>query len=405
MLSLTRTSSQRRRSGGDDQNSTPTLATAVPIDAVPVSGTTIDVLTDDLRDDLTDLGSLLFLREHLQRLVDQYQPFGARPALMLIDIDGFGRINASYGRAVADQVLVITASRLRRLVPDANATYRTGGDEFVALLHWTPMIDAVAMATEIQSVLSQPVDVGQSFIPISVSVAVVMLGHRHRVDGLLRDADVTMYRAKTEGGNRVDVYNWEIDSWSTARRRETERLQSEVEKLRMQNRMLAEAMTVDVATGMPNALAFEADHLQLSAWRKRSGEPYSVLRICVKGIDDAGNAFRSQEGGKSLAAVAHAIRDKVRQADRAYVLGEGEFAVLLRGSATKQALIAAERIRSAVDNLAAPHPANPAENVGIIIAAIEAGFRHSDINDVVQEVDEVLRRAVVSGGATIVWPH
>jgi diguanylate cyclase (GGDEF)-like protein len=404
MLSLSRTSSPRRRSSGNDKSSKASLSTTV-VDAASVSVSGIGLVEDNLRDDLTDLGSLLFLREHLQRLVDQYQPFGTRPALLLIDIDGFGRINRTYGRTIADEVLVVTASRIRKLVPELNATYRTGGDEFVALLHWTPMIDAVAMAGEIQSALSQPIDSGGSRIPISVSVAVVMLGHRHRVDGLLRDADVTMYRAKTEGGNRVDVYNWEIDSWSTARRRETDRLQSEVEKLRLQNRMLAEAITVDVATGMPNTLAFEADHLQVSAWRKRSGEPYSVLRICVQGLDVAGTAFRSQEGAKALAAVAYAIRDTIRQSDRAYVLGEGEFAVLLRGSAMNQALTAAERIRTAVGNLAAPHPADPADHVTVVIAAIEAGFRHPDLDAVVQEVNEVLQRAVRNGGPTIVWPH
>jgi diguanylate cyclase (GGDEF)-like protein len=377
----------------------------LPVDATPASASRIDLVQEHLRDDLTDLGSLLNLREHLQRLVDHYQPFGTRPALLLIDIDGFRRINTSYGPPLADQVLVVTAARLRRLVPDVDATYRTGGDEFVALLNWTPMIDAVAMANQIQSVLSQPVEVGESVIPIKVSVAVVMLGHRHRVDGLLRDADVTMYRAKTEGGNRVDVYNWELDSWSTARRRDADRLQTEVEKLRLQNRMLAEAMTVDVATGMPNTLAFEADHLQLSAWRKRSGEPYCVLRICVRDTDDGGNAFHSPEGAKVLTSVAYAIRDTIRQSDRAYVLGEGDYAVLLRGSTLRQALIAAERVRTAVDNLAAPHPADPAGHVSVIIAAIEAGFRHSDLHDVVREVDDILGQALRHGGASIVWPH
>jgi diguanylate cyclase (GGDEF)-like protein len=377
----------------------------VPFEAPPASDSRIDVLQEHLRDDLTDLGSLLNLREHLQRLVDQYQPFGTRPALLLIDVDRFGRINATYGRPLADQVLVIIAARLRSLIPDANSTYRTGGDEFVTLLQWTAMIDAVARAEEIQSALSQPVEVGESVIPITVSVAVVMLGHRHRVDGLLRDADVTMYRAKTEGGNRVDVYNWELDSWSTARRRETDRLQTEVEKLRLQNRMLAEAMTVDVATGMPNSLAFEADHLQLSAWRKRSGDPYSMLRICVRGIDDARDAFHTPEGAKALTSVANAIRDTIRQSDRAYILGEGEFAVLLRGSALQQALIAAERIRIAIENLGAPHPADPADHVRVVVAAIEAGYRHSDLNDVVRELEEVLRKAVVNGGPRVVWPR
>src|SRR6185437_6192884 len=140
-----------------------------------------------------------------------------------------------------------------QLVPGEDATYRTGGDEFVALLDSIQMIDCVGAAQRLQAELSQPVQAGPSTIPVTVSVAVVMLGHRHRVDELLRDADVTMYRAKTEGGNRVDLYNWDLDSWSTARKKETERLEREVEDLRRKNRFLSEALTTDLVTGMPNA--------------------------------------------------------------------------------------------------------------------------------------------------------
>jgi len=362
-------------------------------------------LKELLCDDLTDLGSLLSLREHLGLVLDQYQPFGARPALLLVDLDGFRRINSTYGPSRADQVLLVTAARLRRLVPGAEATYRTGGDEFVALLDPTSMIDAVAWAGQIQTALSEPVDLEGLSIMVSASIGVVMLGQRHRVDGLLRDADVTMYRAKAEGGNRVDVYNWEVDSWSTARKREVERLAQEMDELRLQNRVLTEAMTLDLETGMPNALAFEADHLQLDAWRRRAGETYSILRARIDDFDTAQPHFHSPAGAKALTMVTQAIRDTVRQTDRAYVLDEGDFAVLLQRSGVKQAVAAAERIRSRLDSLAIEHPADPSRRLNITVAAIEAGFRHSDTNAVLVEVNDLLRRAAASGGVKIVWPQ
>jgi GGDEF domain-containing protein len=210
-----------------------------------------------------------------------------------------------------------------------------------------------------------------------------MLGYRHRVDGLLRDADVTMYRAKAEGGNRVDIYNWELDGWSTARKRNAERLEKEVGELRMQNRMLADALTHDLATGMPNSLAFEADHLQLEAGRKRSGDVYAILRICVSLGTDAVAQTRT--------AVAHAVRATVRQADRAYILESSDLAVLLPGSGTKHALALAQRIGSRLEKLAAERGACGKPPFTFTMTAIEAGFRHPDAESVLRELDDLVR--------------
>jgi diguanylate cyclase (GGDEF)-like protein len=394
-----------RRAGRKGEITTTSSTVSVTYGSTPAERSKGGSLAEWMRDDLTDLGSLVGLRADLEQILDEYQPFGARPALLLVDLDGFGRINSTYGRSRADQVLVVTAERLRRLVPGAEATYRTGGDEFVALLGPTPMIDAVGSARQIQAALSEPVDLEGFSIPVSASIGVVMFGDRRRMDGLLRDADVTMYRAKAEGGNRVDVYNWELDSWSTARKREVERLAKEVDELRLQNRVLAEAMTLDLDTGMPNSLAFEADHLQIDAWRKRSGETYAILRARIDDLDPAQQHFRSPAGGKATVRVAQAIQDTVRQSDRAYVLDEGDFAVLLKGSGVKEAVAAAERIRSRLKNLAIEHPADPSRQLTITVAAIEAGFRHSDPNAVLIEANDLLRRASDSGGARIVWPR
>jgi diguanylate cyclase (GGDEF)-like protein len=346
-------------------------------------------------------------------MIDRYQPFGTRPALLLIDIDAFAELNRTYDPLIGDHVLLATASRLRAMVPGGQTTYRTGGDEFIALLESVPMFDAVEVATEIQQALSRPVVLEQSVVPVTVSVAVVMLGYRHRVDALLRDADVTMYRAKTEGGNRVDLYNWEVDDWTLARKRATEclqddtyRLQNEVETLRRQNRQLVEALTVDLATGMPNKVAFDRDHVQLEAWRKRTSEPYSVLRLRVLGVDEARDDFRSDEGMKALADLAHAVRDTVRLSDRAFVLGDGDLGVLLRGATAKQALAAAGRIQAAVEKVDARHPADPERRLSMVIAAIEAGYRHPGREEVMKEVNDLLRQAVRDGGRRqIVWPH
>jgi diguanylate cyclase (GGDEF)-like protein len=405
MRALIRSSSFRRHLDGEREVPDAELPAIVAYPTALVVDSRMDLRDELLRDDLTELGSLFTLREHLERIVDQYPPFGPRPALLFVDLDGFAQINSMFGRSTGDQVLVVIASRLRRLAPSDSAVYRTGGDEFAILLDPTAMIDAVAWGGEIQSDINQPIEIDGSRLRMSACVAVVMLGHRDRVDGLLRDADVTMYRAKAEGRRRVDVYNWELDSWATARKRDAERLVREVDELRLQNRLLTEAMTLDPVSGMPNALAFEADHHQLHARRNRSSEPYAVMRARIDDFEPTHEHFRSPAGAKVLMSVAHAIRDTVRQSDRAYVLDEGDFAVLLQGSDINQAIVAAQRVRARVGNLALEHPADSSRPLTVSVAIIEAGFRHSDTKDVLVELNDLLLTALSTGNGTIQWPR
>jgi hypothetical protein len=65
---------------------------------------------------------------------------------------------------------------------------------------------------------------------------------------------------------------------------------------------------------------------------------------------------------------------------------------------------AAERVRKAVDKLEAEHPGDTDRCLTVSIAAIEAGFRHAGANDVLVEVNDLLRKAVDRGGRTV-WPH
>jgi diguanylate cyclase (GGDEF)-like protein len=381
-------------------------AQVVPVSSAgPVATTTVGTLAEFLQDPLTGLGSLLSLRRDLELVIDHYQPFGTRPALFLIDIDGFGRLNEVHGRANGDRILRATADRLRTFLPAGDSAYRTGGDEFVAVLRSTPMIEGVAVAGHLLDVLSRPVALDGVEVGLTVSVAVVMLGHRHRVDALLRDADVTMYRAKAEGGHRVDLYNWEVDSWATTRRRDVERLERDVEALRQQNRLLTEALTLDLYTGLPNGIAFEADHHQVEAWRRRSGDPYSILRVHVDGTSEGSGAFNGPGGAEAIRTVAHSVRDTIRQSDRAYMLGGGDLVVLLRGAVLKQAVAAADRVLSGVRRTQVAHPGGTSRYVSVTVAAIEAGFRHHTTDDILREVEGLLRHAVEAGGDRITWPH
>ncbi|MEY8041755.1 putative bifunctional diguanylate cyclase/phosphodiesterase [Saccharopolyspora cebuensis] len=152
-------------------------------------------------DTLTGLGNRTFLRGSIdQALEPTYR--GRRVGLCYVDLDGFKAINDSLGQEIGDALLRQVAQRLRAMaeLEGAEAT-RLGSDEFVVLLpdsHGaTPLIQFVErMLREVQ----QPVRIGTHELSPSASVGVVereVVGAEAEV--LLRDADITLYRAKRDG--------------------------------------------------------------------------------------------------------------------------------------------------------------------------------------------------------------
>jgi diguanylate cyclase (GGDEF)-like protein len=364
-------------------------------------------MNDDglLSDDLTGLRNRFSLKEHLERMVDSAPASGPRPALLLLDLDEFASVNDRFGHLVGDEVLRVTGGRLLTAASRHGTAFRSGGDEFVLLLDPTTADEAIAVAEQVLRCVHEPVEAEGISVQISTSISVVMLGDRHRADGVLRDADVTMYRAKATGGKRVEVYTQELDDWVRARRQDVDGLAKEVQALREENRALTEAITIDARTGLPNRVAFDADHLQVHALRSRSGECYSVLLADIDQFHEYNEHFGMAAGDEALRSVAQCIKDTVRQGDRAYYYGGDVFAVLLLGADLRAAVIGAERVRSRVEELAIEHPTNPSGVVTVTAAVVAGGFRHATINDVVEEVIVLLLEGKHAGRNRVVWPR
>ena len=287
-----------------------------------------------LLDDLTQLGARLSIKDRLDRAMADTPGGEPCPALLVIDIDRFKSVNETFGTSAGDEVLRATARRLVSVVTPGGSAFRTGGDEFMVVLDDTTADAAVSTAQRVLCATGDPVATEGGSIGVSASVAVVMLGERHRPDAVLRHADLTMYRAKVMGGGRVDMYSSSLDDWAHARRHDLDSLASEVEELRLENQRLSEAVMIDAQTGLPNGMAFDADHLQLHARRSRSGERYALLLADIDHFHDYNERFRRSGGQRVLRAVAQTIRGNVRQGDRAYCYGDAQFAVLLPGAAS-----------------------------------------------------------------------
>lgn len=162
-------------------------------------------------DVLTGLPNRSFLNENLQELLDHTRP-GESMAVMLIDLDRFKHINDSLGHDSGDELLCCFAKRLQDVLPNGDLVVRLGGDEFVVVAHaGNGKGSAEALAKTLIMTLASPVDIDGSLLYSSASLGICLYPeHGYRKDVLMQNADIAMYKAKAEGGNRYRVFSEEM---------------------------------------------------------------------------------------------------------------------------------------------------------------------------------------------------
>ncbi len=122
-------------------------------------------------------------------------------ALMLIDLDGFKRVNDTLGHDAGDELLTIAAGRLRAAVRGGDFVARLGGDEFAILLRQIKSLDAVKLVCDrVVSGMTAPVEIKGQRVQIGASVG-VSLSPRHgrTAEDLYRHTDQALYQAKRSG--------------------------------------------------------------------------------------------------------------------------------------------------------------------------------------------------------------
>lgn len=145
-------------------------------------------------DELTGLANRSLLAQAADELAREP---GTDVAILLIDLDAFKDVNDSVGHSGGDQVLKAVARRLQRAVRAEDLVVRTGGDEFVVLMHGPgTQTLAGAMAQRIEALLAEPVDSDQGLHRVGASIG-VGLGHAPiDLTAMLDDADRAMYEQK-----------------------------------------------------------------------------------------------------------------------------------------------------------------------------------------------------------------
>jgi two-component system cell cycle response regulator len=161
-----------------------------------------------LFDPLTGLNNRRFLENHLATMLDNARVRRTPLTLMILDIDHFKRVNDTYGHDCGDEVLKSFADRLRGIIRGGDLLCRLGGEEFVIVMPNVEIGAAARIAERARQAIEQElfvVDVGGRAIPVTTSIGVAERGPDDDTSSLFRRADRALYRAKSEGRNRVSA--------------------------------------------------------------------------------------------------------------------------------------------------------------------------------------------------------
>lgn len=156
-------------------------------------------------DPLTGLANRLLFTDRLVGAIGRSRRSGCGGALFFIDLDGFKPINDSHGHAAGDQVLAVTAERLRATVRETDCVARLGGDEFAVILEGIGERTLLARkAAEMLVRVAQPIVFEEGAVQVYGSLGVARFPYDADDPQTLFDrADEAMYAAKARGGGVV----------------------------------------------------------------------------------------------------------------------------------------------------------------------------------------------------------
>jgi diguanylate cyclase (GGDEF)-like protein/PAS domain S-box-containing protein len=194
-----------------------------------MAGSQTDITERKVSDPLTGLPNRLLFIDRLGRLIKHSKRRKDHLfAVLFLDLDGFKMINDSLGHLIGDQLLVGVAARLEKCLRSSDTVARLGetftvarlgGDEFTILLDdLKEPADANRAAERLMKALVPPFVLAGKEIFTSISVGIAMSNTAYEEpEDMLRDADTAMYRAKSLGKARFEVFDADMRASVMAR--------------------------------------------------------------------------------------------------------------------------------------------------------------------------------------------
>jgi diguanylate cyclase (GGDEF)-like protein len=161
-------------------------------------------------DSLTGLANRAQAMRLISGTLSRAQRSGAVVGLLVVDLDDFKQVNDTLGHQAGDEVLLTVAQRIVRTVRAGDVVARLGGDEFLVLLEpLDEQASGVAVAERVIAVVTQPMRLRSGHharIGASVGLAISQDAGTD-ADSLLQEADLAVYRAKSAGRGRIEVFD------------------------------------------------------------------------------------------------------------------------------------------------------------------------------------------------------
>ncbi|MGA9090745.1 MAG: EAL domain-containing protein [Bradyrhizobium sp.] len=171
-------------------------------------------------DGLTNLPNREFYQDRLRQALEQDHGGSHRVAVLCVDLDLFKNVNDSFGHPMGDRLLKLVADRLQSEVRGSNLAARLGGDEFAVILASDVSPNEVSdFATRLIQILSASYDIDGIEVVIGASIGVALSpGDGTTTEELMRNADMALYRAKSDGGGVHRFFEREMDRLAQKRR-------------------------------------------------------------------------------------------------------------------------------------------------------------------------------------------
>ncbi|MEA5477138.1 EAL domain-containing protein [Pseudanabaena galeata UHCC 0370] len=168
-------------------------------------------------DGLTQLPNRILFHESLSQAVLHAKINNKALALLFLDMDNFNIINNTLGNDIGDQLFKAIAERLRRYAAPCDMVARIQGDEFALII--SDVKDPVSIKLETQKILdllSRPYNLYGHEVFITSSIGITIFPEDHQdAEGLIKNAELAMYYAKSHGRNSYKFYSSDLNVQSS----------------------------------------------------------------------------------------------------------------------------------------------------------------------------------------------
>lgn len=165
-------------------------------------------------DQLTGLANRHAIGQHLDQLYsDRHR--NTEFAVIYVEIDRFKHINDTLGHLKGDQLLQLISRRLIDISPEGSLVGRQGGDEFIIIIDRLDINRVISFLEEVHGRFQVPFQLDGMELYALPSIGMAMFPHHaDQLSTLVANADIAMYRAKDQGGNRIVIYSDQINKLS-----------------------------------------------------------------------------------------------------------------------------------------------------------------------------------------------